>query len=92
MADVRDNTAASRYELYVDDELVGLADYRIDGDVVIFPHTEIRPDMQGRGLGAQLVRGALDDVRSRGRRILAYCWYVAEFVDGHPEYRDLLAA
>lgn len=92
MAEVRNNTAASRYELYVDDELVGIADYRIEGDRVIFPHTEVRPDKQGSGLGAELVRGALDDVRADGRRIVASCWYVARFVDTHPEYRKLLAA
>lgn len=92
MPQVRNNTAGSRYELYLDDELVGIADYRVEGDRVIFPHTELRSDMQGQGLGAQLVQGALDDVRQSGRSIVPYCWYVAEFVDSHPEYRDLLAA
>lgn len=92
MAEVRNNVDRSRYELFLDDELVGVADYRLDGDVVVFPHTEIRPDKQGRGLGAVLVQGALDDVRSEGRHIVAYCWYVAEFVDRHPEYADLKAA
>ncbi len=89
---VRNNAERSRYELYVDDDLVAVADYRLDGDVVVFPHTEVRADLQGRGLGAQLVRGALDDVRAEGRRIVARCWYVAEFVEGHPEYKDLVAA
>jgi hypothetical protein len=38
------------------------------------------------------VQGALDDARASGRRVLAHCWYVAEFIDANPEYRDLLAA
>lgn len=89
---VRNNTERSRYELVVDDEVVAIADYRVRGDVVIFPHTEVRRDLQGKGLGAQLVQGALDDVRAGGRRIVPQCWYVADFVDHHPEYSDLLAA
>ncbi|HVF74065.1 MAG TPA: GNAT family N-acetyltransferase [Acidimicrobiales bacterium] len=89
---VRNNVERSRYELYVDDDLVGIADYRIDGDLVVFPHTEVRHDMQGRGFGAQLVQAALDDVRTEGRRVVPRCWYVAEFVENHPEYTDLLAA
>jgi hypothetical protein len=43
-------------------------------------------------MGARLVLGALDDARAKGRRVLPYCWYVAEFIDANPEYQDLVAA
>ena len=88
---VENNADASRYELFVDDELVAIADYRLAGDVVVFPHTEVRPDSRGRGLGEVLVSHALDDVRSAGRSVRATCWFVAEFIETHPEYRDLAA-
>jgi predicted GNAT family acetyltransferase len=48
--------------------------------------------MRGRGLGSELVRAALDDVRRRGATVVPTCWYVAEFIDAHPEYGDLLAS
>jgi len=90
--EVRDNPARSRYELYVDDELAGIADYRVQGDVVVMPHTHIDRDRRGNGLGAELVKGALDDIRASGRTVVPQCWYVAEFIDEHPEYRELLTA
>ena len=64
------------------------------GDTVVFPHTEISTALRGQGLGAVLVRSALDDVRASGsgRRVVASCWFVAQFIDENPEYRDLLAA
>ncbi len=89
--EVRNNARSSRYEIGLDDRLVGFADYRACGDTVVFPHTEIEPSMRSRGLGAELVRRALDDVRARGGTVVAQCWYVAEFIDDHPEYADLLA-
>jgi len=89
--EVRRNEARSRYEISLDGRLVGFADYRADGDTVVFPHTEIEPSMRNEGLGAELVRGALDDVRARGGTVVAQCWYVAEFIDQHPRYADLLA-
>jgi predicted GNAT family acetyltransferase len=89
---VRHNGERSRYEILVDDQLVGVADYRIDGQTVVFPHTEIDVAVRGQGLGAQLVQAALDDVRGSGRTVIAHCWYVAQFIDEHPEYQDLLAA
>jgi predicted GNAT family acetyltransferase len=90
--EVRNNTQAGRYEILVDGELAGIADYAVRGDVVVLPHTEIDRSRRGHGLGAELVQFALDDIRASGRTIVPSCWYVAQFVDENPGYRDLLAA
>ena len=89
--EVRHAPEASRYEIRKDGRVVGIAEYVDRGDVLVFHHTEIAAPRRGDGLGAELVRGALDDVRARGGRIVPTCSYVAEFVDEHPEYRDLVA-
>ena len=89
--EVRRNDGASRYELYVEGQLVGIADYHERGDVLVFPHTEIDPSRRGQGLGEILVRGALDDLKGTGRTIVPSCWFVRDFVDANPDYRDLLA-
>jgi predicted GNAT family acetyltransferase len=88
-ADLRNNQELSRYELVIDDQLVGIAEYHLVGEVVVFPHTEIELARRGQGLGAQLVQYALDDVRASKRRAKAECWYVADFIAEHPEYADL---
>ena len=85
------NDGRSRYELLIDGEVAGFADYRPGRDgVIVFPHTVIDPDRRGQGLGAVLVRGALDDVRARGETVEPLCWYVARFIDENPDYRPLL--
>jgi predicted GNAT family acetyltransferase len=90
-SDVRRNDDRNRYELVVDGAVVGIADYVLDGDTVIFPHTEIDRAQRGQGFGAVLVRAALDDVRAQGRTVVPACWYVREYIDLHPEEADLLA-
>jgi hypothetical protein len=85
------NDDARRYEIRVDGEQVGIADYVVDGDLVVMPHTVIDPARRGQGLAAVLVAAALDDIRSSGRRVVPSCWYVAEFIDAHPDYADLRA-
>src|SRR5262249_35369719 len=65
------------------------AEYRIEGDVVGIPHTEIERSRRGQGRGAKLVRYALDDVRATNRRVNPQCWFVAEFMTEHPEYANL---
>ena len=90
--EVRDNAERSRFELLVDGELAGIADYQLRGDSLVVPHTEIDRSRRGQGLGAVLVRGMLDQVRESGRTVVPHCWYVAQFIDEHPEYGDLRAA
>jgi predicted GNAT family acetyltransferase len=55
-------------------------------------HTEIEPAFDGRGLGGQLARAALDDVRRRGVRAVARCPFIAGYIERHPEYQDLVAS
>lgn len=88
----RKNEQLSRYELVDNGAVVGFADYLEQPERVVLPHTVVDPRQRGRGLGADLVRQVLDDVRGSGRRVVPTCWYVAEFIDTHPEYADLLAA
>ena len=57
---VRHNAAASRYELDTEHGLA-IAVYREQGDRAIFTHTEVPPADEGKGIGARLVRAALDD-------------------------------
>ena len=91
MTGVRHDSERSRYELVVDDEVAGLAEYYESDGVLVFLHTEVDFHRQGQGFGSTLVQGALDAVRHSGRTIVARCPFVAHFLDEHPEYRDLVA-
>ena len=85
------NEDAGRYELYVADTLTSFADYRREGDALVFDHTETDVRYQGRGLAAKLVEGALEDVRKKGLHVVPACWFVADFIGSNPEYGDLVA-
>jgi predicted GNAT family acetyltransferase len=87
---VIDNPEESRYEISVDGTRAGFAVYRLAPDVVTFIHTEINPEIERRGLGTQLVREALDDARARGLAVRPVCPFVADFIERHPDYADLV--
>jgi uncharacterized protein len=86
------NTGQNRYELFVDDELASVAEYRTEDGRVVFEHSETGVAFRGRGLAAELVGWALDDVRARGLKVVPQCSFVADFIEHHPEYQDLLSA
>ncbi|WP_029432706.1 GNAT family N-acetyltransferase [Blastococcus sp. URHD0036] len=89
---VQDVPESSRYEIRDGDRRLGLAAYRREGDRVVFTHTEVEPEAEGTGVGGKLVRGALDDVRAHGRRVVAQCSFVRGWIGKHPEYADLVDA
>lgn len=93
--DVVHDEEGHRYLLRRDGEHVGVLDYRVvdggDSETFDLHHTEIRPDARGHGLGGLLVRGALDDLRDAGRKVIPTCWYVREFIGANDEYESLLA-
>ncbi|MBD0337863.1 MAG: N-acetyltransferase [Thermoleophilia bacterium] len=92
MTEVRHNPDEQRYELFLAERRVGFLDYRPQGEAWAFVHTEVEPELRGRGLGSRLVAGALDDVRGRGGHVVPLCWFVAAFIGDNPDYAELVAA
>jgi predicted GNAT family acetyltransferase len=90
-AEVRDNPDLDRYEVSLDGEVAGFADYHLAKDHITFTHTEIDPAHEGAGLGSVLARGALADARERGLSVVPICPFIAGYIRQHPdEYADIL--
>jgi uncharacterized protein len=85
---VSDNPGELRYELHDGDELVGEIRYRRLPGALALVHTEVEP--KRHGLGSDLVKGALDDMRARGLGVVPVCPFVSAYIRRHPEYADLL--
>jgi predicted GNAT family acetyltransferase len=87
---VTDAPERGRFEARVGDRLAGFADYLRSGVLVVYPHTEVEPAFEGRGVGSALARAALDDARARGLPVLATCPFIAGWIGRHPDYADLV--
>lgn len=87
---VRDNTALNRFELDVEGG-VAFATYRRTATADIITHTETPGALRGRGVASQLVKGALDLIRADGRKVVAGCSFVVDYLQKHPEVADLEA-
>jgi predicted GNAT family acetyltransferase len=86
---VHHNPQASRFETEVDG-LLCRCDYRLHDGVMLLVHTEVPPALEGRGIGAALVRAALDHAADNGLRVRPACAFVAAYLARHPQYRHLL--
>ena len=80
-----------RYEIFLDNERVGLMDYELRPGEIHLVHTEVDPAQQGKNLAAILLRESLADIRSRGKeKVVPVCSYTVRYMEKHPETQDLL--
>jgi predicted GNAT family acetyltransferase len=89
-ADVTDNAAEHRFELKAGDH-VAVAYYTLSPGRITFTHTEVPPALSGQGIGSKLARGALEQVRARGLKVIPKCPFIAAFIAKNAEFADLVA-
>jgi predicted GNAT family acetyltransferase len=87
---VTDHPEQLRYEIEVDGEVAGFLLYHREPGVLELVHTDVDPKWEGKGVGAALVQGTLDDVRARGLKVRPFCPFVRAYLRRHPEYEDLI--
>ena len=87
--EVQNNQEAGRYEVRTAAGMA-FAEYRPVGHSVMFTHTEVPEAMEGQGIGSELVKAALEDVRAQGKRVIPMCPFVAAYIGQHRDYLDLV--
>jgi uncharacterized protein len=65
------NDAAGRYELTLDGEVVGFAQFRTSPGRIVFTHTVVQPEHEGHGFGSRLAK---------------FCPFIAAYLREHPGY------
>ena len=69
-----------------------VCEYRLAGSVMHMTHTEVAPELEGRGIAAALVKAALAHAHSQGLKVDPLCSYVRSHMRRHPETSALLAS
>jgi predicted GNAT family acetyltransferase len=87
---VTHDATRQRYEARLDGELIGHATCTPSGGAVIIGHTEVDRRHESRGVGAAIIKAALEDLRARGLQVLPLCSFAAAYIRRHREYADLV--
>jgi predicted GNAT family acetyltransferase len=87
---VQDNPGRHRFELRLDGEVAGFADYRVRDGAVVVLHSEVDRAHRGQGLGGVLAKQTLDALRERAEKVVPACPFFAQYVADHPEYDDIV--
>ena len=74
------NDETHRYELKLDGELAGYAEYRTSPGRITFTHTVVLPEHEGEGLGSRLAKYVLDEAVARGDTIVPVCPFIPAYL------------
>jgi predicted GNAT family acetyltransferase len=81
---VTDNAQDSRFELTADGHVAELR-YRRRADRLVLIHTGVPDALEGRGIGAQLVRAAVSRAAAEGLTVVPICSYARAWLERHPD-------
>jgi uncharacterized protein len=89
---VVDNPEANRFEIVLNGELAGYAEYHRNGSALSVHHTVVDERYEGQGLGSTLARTVLDRARKDGLSVRPFCPFLRSYIERHPAYVDLVPA
>ncbi len=90
MDGLRDNAAASQYELDIDGEIVFARYKKADGVLTIL-WVEAPPALRGTGAAGKLMKLLAQEAVANGWRIVPVCGYAAAWLRRSPDFRSLVA-
>ncbi len=86
--EVKNNTEEQCFEVILEDK-IAMVVYRMDGNTIIFVHTEVPPEFEGMGIANKMAHVALEYAKAQGYRVQALCPYIAAYVQRHAEYQSI---
>jgi predicted GNAT family acetyltransferase len=84
-----DNESKKQYEFH-GDGLVPRIEYIKAQNRIFLAHTEVPVELEGRGIGSEIIRQALQDVEKQDLILVPLCPFVAGYIKKHPEWKKLV--
>ena len=79
-----------RFQTVVDGHR-SVAEYRLQDGVLAITHTEVAPELGGRGIAGALMQAVLAHASTEGLKVRPLCSYAHSYMQRHPSTQSLLA-
>lgn len=87
--ELQKDTNEKKYYVEVEGKLA-YVEYIQAGERVFLTHTEVPPAFEGKGVGSQLVRLVLEDIKKNDWTLVPLCPFIASYIKRHPAYKSLV--
>jgi hypothetical protein len=87
---VQHNSEQHRFEVDLGGA-TAVAAYSLHEGTIVFTHTEVPEQHEGKGIGTLLIKAGLDFARAEGLEVVPSCPFFAAYMKKHAEVQDLLS-
>jgi predicted GNAT family acetyltransferase len=85
------NEAAKQFEMFVDGHMAIIA-YKEDHFTITLLHTEVPPELEGRGVATAIIEKTLTYVEKNHLRLIPLCPFIIAYIKRHPQWKMILDA
>lgn len=85
-----DNSEKNQFEFQIGKLTPKIEYVKSDDGEIYFMHTIVPFGLQGKGIGSQLTKKALANVKQQGLRLIPMCPFTANYIMKHPEWKSLV--
>lgn len=82
------NTNEHRFEMDVEGN-IAFIEYKQRDKKLYLTHTEMPPELEGKGVGSTLVEKTLQYIKEHHLQLVPYCPFIQSFLQRHPEWKRL---
>jgi hypothetical protein len=90
MPNVTHQPDSHRFVIDLENGDEGLLQYKLSDGKIVFTHTEVPPHHEGQGIGSKLAEAGLNYARENKLSVVPRCPFIADYVQSHPEYKDIV--
>lgn len=80
------NEEKKRFELHTEGK-IAFVDYKLFDGGISYTHTDVPPELEGKGIASQLAKYVLDYAAANNLKVKPYCPYINAYINRHPEYQ-----
>lgn len=84
-----DNIEAKEFQFRIGESIARI-EYIKAKERIYLTHTEVPRDYEGKGVGSELIKQALKNIKARDLTLVPLCPFVAMYIKRHPEWKTLV--
>lgn len=84
------NHDKNQYEFHIPPYLAKIEYIITKQNEIYLTHTEVPVELEGQGIGSELVLQVLQDIEKSEYRLVPLCPFVATYIKRHPEWKKLV--